>query len=162
MDYLNTDHLPNRLMFALFMAVLSMVLVKVTGDVYFRYFDKTVYYSIEQPISVDKKFYNPCDVTKATIKRVSMIDTTGSSVVDLILMNADNQQEKIANLNRTMAIPKGTRTIVVDWPLPCNIPEGRYFWQAVVKYSVRGIEKSYGYLTETFNVVNKPVDKVPE
>lgn len=163
MNYFKGDQLPSRVLMALLFAGIFSVIAEFIPNVYFRYFDKMAYYSIEQPISVDKKFYNPCEVTRATIKRVSLINTTASSVIDLVLVKADKSEEKIINLNRDMAIIKGERVLTVHWPLPCDIPEGKYYWQAVMKYNVNGIERTYSYISETFNVVNKPImDSVGE
>lgn len=153
------QHLPSRLLMGMLFSAIFTALGYFIPNFYYRYVDKTQYYTIEQPISTDKKIYKPCEVVKATIKRTALIDTTGSSVIDLLLIRQDNITEKVMNLNRTMAIPKGSRTLVVNWDLPCELVDGTYYWQAVVKFYVRGVEKNYSYFSDTFAVTQSGLDE---
>jgi len=150
-----SKHLPQRILLSMVFAIAFAVVGKFIPEIYFRYFDRTVYYFIEQPISVDKTVYKPCEITRVTINSVALVDITGWSVVDLVLIRADNKLEKVAAIQRVSAIPKGERTLIVDWPLPCDISDGIYYWQAVIKYDVRGIQKTYSYLTDTFMVISE-------
>ena len=40
----------------------------------------------------------------------------------------------------------------MKYTLPCDIKDGLYYWQATIKYHVRGFEKQYTYVSDTFNV----------
>jgi len=155
MQYLD-QHLPKRITFAVIGLLLFVLLGQAIPDFYFKYFDKTQYYSIIQPIPMDQKWYKPCDETTLTATRTSLIDTQASFSIDLILTKSDGTEIlKVPNghLNRDASVKAGEKqTISVIYPLPCELPDGIYFWQATMKYSVRGVEKQYTYITDTFNV----------
>lgn len=162
MKLFDREHLSGRFTYALMGAILFTAVGHTLPDLYYKYVDPTIYYSIEQPVSTDKKFYKPCEEVKVTIKRKALVDTTGSSVVDLLLIRQDNVTEKVTSINRSMAIPKGDRTLIVNWNLPCDLVDGKYYWQAVVKFDVRHVEKNYSYFSETFNVTQSGLSQTDE
>lgn len=151
------QHLPMRTFSALLFAIIFGLLGWAIPETYFRYFDKTEYYTVEQPVSVDQTIYQPCDDTVITLVRTALVDTIGEFEVDLRLIDVDGVQFNVnqAHITRVASIAGGKSVVRASYPLPCNLPDGVYFWQATIRYHVNGIEKQYVYVTQTFQVLQE-------
>lgn len=149
------QHFSMRVFSALLFAVIFGLLGWAIPETYFRYFDKTQYYVVEQPVSVDKTIYQPCEDTVVTLVRTALVDTIGEFEVDLRLIDVDGVQFNVnqAHISRVASIAGGKTVVRASYPLPCDIPEGVYFWQATIRYHVNDIEKQYVYVTQTFQVL---------
>lgn len=150
---------------SLLYGVIGAILFTLGGqiflNVYYRYFDNTQYYTVLQPVSVDKKFYKPCESTILTAKRTSYLDMIGNFFIDLTLVRSDGAKYKVngGHLDKQYSIQTGKDIIVsADFELPCDISDGLYFWQVTVPYKIHGFDRSYTFITETFNVTKTGVD----
>ncbi len=154
MNYLNKEHLPMRIIWACFFAFMFTMIGLTFPEFYFKYLDRTEYYTIEQPISVDKITYTPCEKTILTIKRNSLVNTVANSAIDLNLVKADGKVVRILDAHITVesSIAKGSKIIDVAFTLPCDLDNGTYFWQGTIVYRVRKQEKFYPFITENFQV----------
>lgn len=156
------EHLSKRVFFAIIFASVFIALGGALPDLYFRYLDNTEYYTVSQPIPVNQKWFKPCDDTILTATRTSLVDTQANFAVDLVLKDVKgNRVLKIPNAHFTTdaSVQKGEDvTISVVYKLPCDLADGLYFWQATMKYHVRGYEKFYTYISDTFNVNQYGVD----
>jgi len=149
------EHLSKRMVWALIFSVLFMSLGRLIPDVYFQYFDNTPYYTIVQPIPVDKKYYKPCENVQITATRTSQVNTTIDAFIELVLRKDNTAILKVpgSQIHRSSIITRSERqTVLISYPLPCNISEGVYYWQILVKYKVHGYGKEYAAVTDTFNV----------
>lgn len=149
------EHMQKRVLYAISGAAVFAFLGFTLPYIYFRYFDNTQYYTVVQPIPVDRKYYKPCDNTILTTTRTSAVDTQATFGVDLVLKDKDsNTILKVPNahFNTEASVKAGTVTLSVVYKLPCALPDGLYYWQATMKYSVRGFEHQYTYVSDTFNV----------
>lgn len=154
MHYFTDRHLPKRLILAAVFAFHFIVIGWLVPDFYFKYFDNTSYYSIVQPIPVDKKYYKPCENVLLTATRTSLINTTLTANIELILRK-DNEtifHVPDAKFQRNATIKEGKITVLVKYPLPCKLPEGLYYWQVIATYRVHGYERQYIAISDTFNV----------
>lgn len=145
---------PYRFASAFIFAIIFLVIGELVPNIYFRYLDRTVYYSVTQPVSVDKNVYKPCGTTILTTKRTSMIDTTAAFYRDLRLVRSDGAQLKVSNTetNTQGIVRSGSQLVSIGIKLPCNLQDGQYFWNVLMTYNYQGNPKTYGYITETFRV----------
>lgn len=148
------SELPARLFFMLMGAFMFSVIGAIVPGFYYRYLDRTDYYTVEQPVSVDKEVYAPCEETILIAKRNSLIDTSADFSTDLTLVSEDGSEFKVPNghINTEASVRRGEVVMKVAYKLPCDIVDGRYFWQSTMNYKIRGIDKTYIYITEVFEV----------
>lgn len=149
------SHLPQRLFSALFMALFAILVPRMLLDVYFRFLDKTEYITITQPVSIDKKQYMPCETVILTTQVKSSIDTNVHSLTQLILIREDDSHFIASGSADARDIPirsSGPKVISGSITLPCNLGDGRYFWQGNASYTVRGYQKNTSFISDTFNV----------
>lgn len=150
------EHLPRRVTLALFFGLCFAVIGWLVPETYFKYMDKTQYYTVVQPIPINQKWFKPCDDTILTATRTSLVDTQAVFGVDLILKDKNGTGIlKVPNAHfiTQASVRAGERvTVSVVYKLPCKLPDGLYYWQATMRYHVRGVEKEYTYVSDTFNV----------
>lgn len=154
MIYFNSEHLPGRLLWAIVFATLFITIGKAVPDTYFRYFDKTQYLKITQPITMDKIVYKPCDTTTLTTQIEALVDVNVKSLTQLVLIHEGDGVEKttIIIAGEMPIKAMGPHIISGELPLPCDLKDGRYFWQGNATYLVRGIEKVTSFITVGFDV----------
>lgn len=145
---------PYRFLSAFLFAILFLLTATLVNYLYFKYLDTTVYYSVAQPVSVDKPVYKPCEDTILTTKRTSLIDTTADFYRDLRLVRSDGAQFKVSSSeSQTKGIIKsGVQLVSIGIKLPCDLPDGQYFWNVLISYPYKGNMKNYNYITQTFRV----------
>lgn len=158
--YLDNQHLPKRLLSAILFAFIFSVVGYVIPDVYYRYVDKTAYLEIEQPISVSKKEYHPCEGTELTTKLVAYVDVNVQSLTQLVLTNDEGDSYRVGDIitAETPIMARDQHIVSGVLPLPCELSEGSYYWQGNATFSVRGIEKTISFISETFTVIEKPTE----
>lgn len=144
------QRLKQQAFYIVFFAVAFAVIGYTVPRIYLQYFDKTIYYSLELPIKVDKKVYKPCEFLQASADRISLVNTMGTSIRELVLIKDDR---KVFEKSVDIAIPKGQKKVSVTWQLPCDTEEGTYFWRGGIEYTVQGIYKYFIFYTEEFEVI---------
>lgn len=146
---------PTRFFFALIFATIFVVLGYFTPRLYLQYIDTTEYYSVEKPVLVDKHIYKPCDTINTTFVRTSLVEGTAHGTVQLFLID-ENEITKIKPLfdGNIVIMRTNKKTIHTSYILPCDIKNGSYYIQAIVKYQIQGIQKIYSWSTETFVIEN--------
>lgn len=148
-------HIQKRILFALAFATLFSVAYLAFFYTYYRFLDSTTYYSVVQPVPVAQKWYKPCDNVILTATRTSLVDLSSSIQTDLILKQGENTIFKVPNVRfkREATIKQGSKVVVsTSYPLPCNLADGLYYWQITVSYKVKGFERDYTAVSDTFNV----------
>lgn len=127
---------------------------RLLPDVYYRYLDTREYYVVEQPVPVDKEVYKACDDTLLVAKRKAMVDLIAVFSTDLTLINQDGIEYKVpsGHIDTEASVRRGEIVVGVIYKLPCDIPEGRYFWQSTMAYEMRDVPKVYTYISEIFEV----------
>lgn len=145
------------LFFCMFFAVMGWFLPRI----YLQYFDKTEYYKVKSPAQIVQKIYKPCDTVPVTIRRTVLIDLRAHSTINLIL-KSDDGKIKYGQGSRELIITKtnGEEPITALWKIKdeeggCNIPNGIYYYDALVEYQIQGITKQTFFTTDTFVVENK-------
>lgn len=149
------EHLPKRVVLALVFAFHFMLIGWLVPELYFKYFDNTNYYTVVQPVPVDKKWYKPCDDVQVTATRTSLVNVNLDVNIELILRKDGDTIFKVPNgkVHRTATVQQGKGvTILVTYPLPCDLPPGLYYWQIIATYKVHGYDRTYLAVTDTFNV----------
>lgn len=142
----------NSLLFAIVFVAASYLFNHVP-EVYYKYVDKTVYFSIVSPTPVDKPTYKACETVVAKLQRESLIDVSGVNVRELVLQLDDGKSvEEVYRTEVKLAINKGRGTIYAPLTLPCVLKPGRYQWQSVVSYNIHSVEKNHYWTTEWFSV----------
>jgi hypothetical protein len=160
MDFFESLHLgtyrniPSRLLFAAIFAVATMTFVNQATEFYFKNIDKTEYFSVKQPVSIDKNEYLSCEPILVDLVRTSVITTRAVSTVEIILVNDKGEWFKQTIGGSDFNIDKSQGQVIhVRFVLPCDIIPGQYFLKAVVHYEVRGMPKDYVWESESFQVI---------
>ncbi len=148
------EHFGKRIILAIVLAVVFSVAPKLLSDTYYRYFDKTQYLTIVQPVSVDKKSYKPCEDTVLTATFTATIDVNVDSLTQLILVRDDGVTTRVGMPMTARTPIRAMKQHVVSGaiPLPCDLMEGRYFWQGTGTYQVYGYDRTISFVSDTFNV----------
>lgn len=136
-------------------AVLFMSVGWGVPEVYYRYFDKTVYYEIQSPITVlDRKEFAPCEVVHFRMYRKSLVDSTSKTITQLELIKDDTSEIVEYTTLDGIIIDTNGQFVPIDIAkkLSCELEDGVYYWKGVAKYYVRGIEKTEPFRTDMFNV----------
>ena len=145
----------DRFIFAGIFAFAFAIVGWIVPNTYYKYFDKTVYYSVVQPVSINKTVYKPCEETILTTTRTSLIDTNILFTRYLRLVRVEDNAQIVIDeaINKSeIGVKKGIMTVSRALKLPCNLIDGNYFWQAVAVYQYKGNQKTYTYVTENFSV----------
>lgn len=140
----------------IFTAIFSL-LGYILPELYYKYIDKTEYYRTEIPVQLNKKVFSPCDKQIATVKRTAAFDMEVSSTRVLIRVNGANS---ITRLHETTVVRDNIpvdrtlqpKVVTGTFELPCNLPDGTYYWDLSVRYQYRGNVKYNKNITETFTV----------
>jgi len=147
-----------RLVYVLLFATLFVVLGYIIPQIYFKYFDRTLYYSVQQPASVDREVYKPCDKLVVTIVRTSLINVSAHATVQIYLVNVEGKIIKHNPLFDGSVLIEITNKAVVylSYIVPCDLIDGKYYLKAIVDYTVpsTNIRKNYIWVTDSFTVSN--------
>jgi hypothetical protein len=90
-----------------------------------------------------------------TTSLTALIDVDAAILSQLVLVRDDNSQLQLPDSLVEIRTPiRRMEAHVVShrFPLPCGLEDGRYFWKGVMTYRVRDIEKTSGFVSQTFNV----------
>lgn len=143
--------LPHMMLFGALFAIMGF-LVPYT---YYNYFDNTQYYKVISPVKVEQREYKACEKIDAYIDRESLIDGHGDSIINLTLIREDEtgiKSDRITSVYREITMTRGKGVVVTHWTLPCDVRPGKYYYDGVVQYEVRGIKKYTAFTTEVFEV----------
>lgn len=154
-------HFTKRIWFALIFAFHFIVIGWLIPNFYFHYLDKTDYYTVVQPVSVDQKWYKPCDDVVLTTIRTSVLDFSGNVQTNLLLKQGNNVIFRVpdVNFNRRVSVKKGVKVAVAfSYPLPCSLADGVYYWQVTLDYKVKGFDREYIAVSDTFQVNQYGID----
>lgn len=126
-------------------------------QVYFQYLDTTNYYSLSQPVAVDKTYYAPCEEVILSTKRVSLTDLVVDASNSLIKVNGEDPLSIVrvyeAPERPNLVVEQSTgKPVAFILTIPCDVSDGTYFWQGAVRYTVNDVDKTYIYTTDLFQV----------
>lgn len=143
------DHAKSNIVTIAIFTIAAMIIGQGVPDLYFKYFDKTVYYSIKNPVPVEGIVHRPGEEVIIEISRDSLVTTDAVSVSELVLYSENMEVE---HYRRDLAITVGKENIHAVFTLPVTLREGTYYYRGVVSYKVRGIQKSAPFYTDKFEV----------
>ena len=121
-------------------------------EIYFRYFDRTQYYLIQNPIVVENTLIRPCDKVTVEINRKSLISTNALSVRELVLIK---DSIEVARFTTDIAINLNDTIVHAQWLIPCDVTPGTYMFRGVVSYKFRGQEKTTEFYSTNFEVLDR-------
>lgn len=126
----------------------------IARDFYFQYMDTRQYVYFSQPMTVDKKVYIPCETVIISTILHAEYDVSLKSLTHLILTNSNGDRVRIGNIitNEDLILAAKPHKISYHLQLPCDIASGTYFWQGIKTYSINGVTKNVGFITEQFTV----------
>lgn len=144
---------PSVITFTLLFAILGTLIPQT----YYQFFDLTEYYKIGEPVRIEQREYYPCDYVDAFITRESLIDGHGDSIINLSLVREDTGEvlDRVISEERRVTIKKGSGTVITHWEIPCIAKPGRYYYDGVIEYEVRGIKKHEGFVSDVFRVYER-------
>lgn len=156
-NLLNTWLHPTRLFYACIGFAVACLISYFGPKAYLLYVDSTHYISVPNLVTFDRKIYSAGEtqIAKLTLKIETDSNVTLKSRLMLILM--DNQYRIIKQSQGDgFVVAKGEpQTFVVPAPLPCDLPEGQYFYRAELQYEVKGVQKFTGFDTDIFTINNQ-------
>lgn len=141
--------LKDQIVFMILFAVAFVFLGQAIPEVYFEYLDKTVYYSMDLPLKVEKKEYKPGEIVRLSMVRNSKLEMTAVSVTELVLIDGKTKEE-VARVTRDLSITKGTESICISFTLPENLKDGEYLYQGTINYKFQGLTKFFNFYSEHF------------
>ncbi len=152
---------PARFLYTVAFTTLFIIFGFYAPKVWLTYFDKTDYYSVEQPVPVDKEVYKPCENIIATIVRTSFIVDSAHSTVQVYLINGSTLNKYSPLFDDNIIIEKSNARIFhLTYKLPCDLKNGKYFIQALITYHINGIPKTYIWATNAFTINNTEEDQL--
>lgn len=110
------------------------------------------YYSITQPVTVDRKEYNPGEPLDLQMKTRTQVSTEASSVQELLLLGQDGTKIRIFSSSNIIPLLKKEDNIVVRVLLPEDLSPGTYHMQGVITFELRGVKKSVEWHSVSFLV----------
>lgn len=129
--------------------------LQALSNYYYRYYDKTKYYDITNPVTVERKQVVECSFVDAYIHRKVLVPIQGTSVKQLTLIREnDGKSERIQSFTTDIQADVGEATMIAHWALPCGIPVGTYYFEGTVAYKVNDYTKYTHFITETFQVMS--------
>jgi hypothetical protein len=141
--------------FFILFTVMSYAL-QSAGKLYYRYIDKTVYYDITNPITVERKQNVVCTYVDAYIHRKVLVPIQAVSVKQLVLMRVDGKKESRGSYTTSFQADVGETTNVAHWILPCDIPLGTYMFEGIASYRINDVPKTTHFYTENFEIIATP------
>ncbi len=143
----------DRIIVVLFTMVLLTVLGQLLPNIYYKYFDKTNYITVKQPVPVDAKEYRPGDTILLLLERTSQLDIALDGQYELALVRATDRYEPIAEQNTRGVVTMGRRIIIYKFQIPDDAPTGKYFIRGVYPYSFKGRDISYPFTSDFFSIL---------
>jgi hypothetical protein len=161
--YLESKHLPGRIFWAVIFAALFSSVSFAIPQTYYKFIDTTEYLTIDSPISVDGTYYKPCDLVSVGAGIESKIDVEAIVLTELVLVKDNGDTTRIDGSQIVQQAPfrKSEHRLISSYlKLPCELEDGRYYWQGNAVYMIRGFERTESYISETFNVTQSGLSPV--
>lgn len=162
MEVIKRHFAQERILYAMVGALIFLVVGWGVPDIYFKYFDKTNYVFVNQPVHVNQETFNRGDEIAVTLIRTSLIDTRGYVIVQLHLVNDNNSETKYPLADNEIAIAKSDHEVFYQkYLLPTHTPTGKlipfgtYHLEAIISYDYRGLPKSYAWKSVSFSIAEK-------
>jgi len=116
------------------------------------------FYSIKTPVEIDHIIYKPCEVQTLHMVRQSIITSTADSHRQLKLIGLNGIEKIYSGVSTPIVIDRtnGYEEVEVNVTIPCDIPDGNYYWKAVVNFEVGNTTKQVSWKTGVFQV-NKDI-----
>ena len=143
------DHFVKSINTIIIMGIAFMAAGYLIPHIYYEFIDTTNYYNIKNPVEVLSKEYEPCGNVVVYMVRNSLVDSQGTSVINLNLIKDDATQERVSTVVKVVAINKGQGQITLNWDIPCDIPPGSYFFGGTMSYMVREFTKFAPFQTHS-------------
>lgn len=144
------NQLPHMAIFG----ILFLVVGYYAPLIYRQYFDKTEYISFVQPVEVEKTRYKPCSTVRLTTRATVVMPLQVHTVYILEKLEDDGTLVRSDALFFDSEFDKMQNgKIAKDFPLPCALVSGKYFYSAVISYTVDKASKTYRWYSDTFEVV---------
>jgi hypothetical protein len=148
---------------ALFSATFSIV-GYFLPKVYFQYIDKTEYINIKQPVSSEFTEYKVGDNAGLIISTKSKADMAVKQSAKIVHVNGQQVSTQLSDGDTpdTIVLEK-TKDYVVrktnSLYIPCNAIPGTNYFQVIFEYEINGVDKTYSYISNTFQVLDEKSDR---
>jgi len=132
---------------------------------YTQYLDDTKYVEIAQPVSTEYQEYKRGDNLGLILKRSVLITASAKQTTKIVHVNGETvstqlgQDDSPRNVlltatNNETAVTK-TNTLYV----PCSAIPGSNYMEVLFTYNIRGVEKTYSYISEVFQVLDEDSER---
>lgn len=153
------NHLADKLLSMIIFAAMFAFLGYYIPRIYLTYFDKTDYYKIYSPVAINQSTpHYACEDVEVSFTKESLIDGKGEVNVALNLYKNNNgEKNRIDFQEFNVPLTKGEQIITLKLKLPCGIDSGIYYFEGVISYRVKGIEKTHSFFSEKFNILKEEI-----
>ena len=157
----NLERLATIAIFAIMFSVLGYFI----PILYLRYFDKTEYVKIHQPVSSELLEYKRGDNLGLILNRKIVLDTIVKQNAKIVHVNGNTITTQLSHddsppeiyLSDTKGEFEVTKTNTLF--VPCNAVPGRNYIQVFFTYNIKNVEKTYSYISEVFTVLDEDSER---
>lgn len=146
-----------RYLFAILFAVIFIILGYLIPRIYYEFYDTTQYITVRQPVGADKKLYTCNETIIFVVERNSLIDTTVQGDYELLLVklnegSKDPQYIVVNSYKNEFVVNKGSKTLIQEYPLKCDLPKGTYLLRGIYRYKFHQVDHFYPVSTDVFTL----------
>lgn len=143
--------------YMIFFAAMFSIIGYYVPRIYAQYFDRTVYFSFQNPLAIDKAKYTPCERITMFIKRQALLTVPAVSVKNLYLVKDEGNVRRVDSFKTHIIIFKEDSNPKSSWNLPCNVEPGLYYYQGLISFENQyGFKKTAEFHTKRFNIEATP------
>lgn len=147
---------PSRFLYSFIFIVFTLMFMTYAPRFIARYVP-IEYYTVKQPVEVNREEYKPGDKITVTLIRSSSINVSAHSTVQVYLYDAKGKLYKHNPLFDGNVIVEKSDGIIayLTYTLPTDLPNGVYYIKALVDYpnpNDATVRNSYIWTTKVFTV----------
>lgn len=144
------------------MAILFTILFFVAGyygpKIYYQYLSQKNYISFNNPITFNKKIFTACETMTSIVKWHSSVVSNVYAQTRLLRVDTKVFTEIKTYQSKTFTgvTPEDGVLYRIMFTLPCNIQPGFYVFDGVYSYHVKGVRRTYSFVTTQIEIRQQP------
>lgn len=133
-------------------ALIFTILGGLIPDFYYKYIDKTSYYSVESAVVIQENV-KKCENVDFVFKRTALEDLDIDGKVDLVLVNSKNDEQVYSFPRKNEFAGKGELLVKDTVKIPCNLEEtGDFKLKLFASYYIKGFRRTTSFQTNSFKI----------
>jgi hypothetical protein len=129
--------------------------------IYTQHLDRTEYIHIEQPVSTQFTEYKRGDNIGLILNHRILTDLLVHQDTKIVHINGDAVSTQLCSTDSPKSMflsgTNGVRSVIKtnEIYVPCDALVGRNYIQVLFTYNVRGVDKTYTYISDVFEVLDE-------